>query len=77
MARAQRATDRSPRRKRQRDMDALTGLNLDFSESPTVWKFLNDDSFVRGLDGSGRQWQDVCQSGGSDATRRETGAIAD
>ena len=46
MARARRATDRSPRRKRQRETDALTGLNLDFSESPTVWKFLNDDSFV-------------------------------
>ena len=26
-------------------------LNLDFSTSPTVWKFLKDDSFVRGLIG--------------------------
>ena len=26
-------------------------LNLDFSTSPTVWRFLKDDSFVRGLIG--------------------------
>lgn len=51
MARSERARDRSPRRRRTRDASALTGLNLDFSESPTVWRFLNDDSFVRGLMG--------------------------
>ena len=32
-------------------MDELPGLNLDFSKSPTVWKFLQDDSFVRGIKG--------------------------
>jgi|TARA_Y100000015_G_scaffold36439_1_gene37676 hypothetical protein len=31
--------------------DAITNLNLDFSTSPTVWKFLQDKSFVRGLMG--------------------------
>ena len=51
MSRSPRATDRSPRRRRQRGDDALTGLNLDFSQSPTTWQFLNDDSFVRGLMG--------------------------
>ena len=51
MPRLQRATDRSPRRRRQKGEDALTGLNLDFSQSPTTWNFLNDDSFVRGLMG--------------------------
>ena len=51
MPRSQRATDRSPRRRRQKGDDALTGLNLDFSQSPTTWNFLNDDSFVRGLMG--------------------------
>ena len=29
----------------------IPGLKLDFSKSPTVWKFLNDNSFVRGLIG--------------------------
>ena len=29
----------------------IPGLKLDFSKSPTVWKFLNDDSFVRGMVG--------------------------
>jgi hypothetical protein len=28
---------------------AIDGLNFDFSKSPTVWKFLGDDSFFRGL----------------------------
>ena len=51
MARSNRATDRSARRRKTGGTEALTGLNLDFSESPTVWKFLNDDSFVRGLMG--------------------------
>ena len=31
--------------------DAITNLNLDFSTSPTVWKFLQDKSFVRGIMG--------------------------
>jgi len=51
MARTSRATDRSQRATRSKGTDALTGLNLDFSESPTVWQFLNDNSFVRGLMG--------------------------
>ena len=29
----------------------IPGLKVDFSKSPTVWKFLNDDSFVRGMVG--------------------------
>jgi acyl-CoA synthetase (AMP-forming)/AMP-acid ligase II len=28
-----------------------TGLNLDFSTSPVVWKFLQSNNFVRGLMG--------------------------
>ena len=32
-------------------MADLPSLDLDFSNSPTVWKFINDDSFVRGLMG--------------------------
>lgn len=32
-------------------MEDLPALDLDFSKSPTVWKFLNSDSFVRGLMG--------------------------
>ncbi len=28
---------------------ANAGLELDFSESPTTWKFLNNDAFFRGL----------------------------
>ena len=31
--------------------DAITNLKLDFSTSQTVWKFLQDKSFVRGLMG--------------------------
>ena len=31
--------------------DALKSLDLDFSTSPTVWEFLNSNSFVRGLIG--------------------------
>ena len=49
MARKTRATDQSRRRTKKPTTEALTGLNLDFSESPTVWEFLQDDSFVRGL----------------------------
>lgn len=32
-------------------MAETPSLDLDFSQSPTVWKFLNDDSFVRGIMG--------------------------
>ena len=32
-------------------MAETPSLDLDFSQSPTVWKFLNDDGFVRGLMG--------------------------
>lgn len=31
--------------------NAITNLKLDFSTSPTVWKFLQDKSFVRGIMG--------------------------
>jgi hypothetical protein len=53
MARRERATDQGPRRRRegQADHEALQGLELDFSGSPNAWRFLNDDSFVRGLMG--------------------------
>ena len=27
------------------------GMNLDFSRSPVLWKFLNDDSFVKSIMG--------------------------
>ena len=30
-------------------MTDLPSMNLDFSKSATVWKFLHDKSFVRGL----------------------------
>ena len=29
----------------------IPALKLDFSKSPTIWKFLQDDSFVRGIVG--------------------------
>ncbi len=32
-------------------MTDLPSMNLDFSKSATVWKFLHDKSFVRGLMG--------------------------
>jgi hypothetical protein len=45
-------TDRSARRRRREpDQETLGSLNLDFSEAPTTWKFLGDDSFFRGLMG--------------------------
>ena len=28
---------------------AAAGLDLDFSQAPTTWKFLNNDAFFRGL----------------------------
>ena len=31
--------------------DVITDLKLDYSTSPTVWKFLQDKSFVRGIMG--------------------------
>jgi hypothetical protein len=42
-------TDRSPRRKRVAEADPLESLDLDFSQSATTWRFLQDDSFFRGL----------------------------
>ncbi len=48
MGRTKRASDRSSRRKVDAD-GAFGGLDLDFTTSPTVWKFLNDDAFFRGL----------------------------
>ena len=48
MGRTKRASDRSSRRKVDAD-GAFGGLDLDFSTSPTVWKFLGDDAFFRGL----------------------------
>ena len=50
MGRTKAASDRSPRRKTDAD-GAFGGLDLDFSSSPTVWKFLSDNSFFRGLMG--------------------------
>ncbi len=64
MARATRATDRSRRRTKQPTTEVLNGLNLDFSESPTVWDFLNDNSFVRGLlgpVGSGKTYASLAE----------------
>ena len=50
MARTRAASDRSSRRRVDAD-GAFGGLDLDFSTSPTVWKFLSDDAFFRGLMG--------------------------
>ena len=64
MARTRSATDQSARRKRQRATDPLQGLDLDFSESPVVWQFLNDDAFVRGLlgpVGSGKTYASLAE----------------
>ena len=47
MGRTKQASDRSNRRKTDAD-GVFGGLDLDFSTSPTVWKFLNDDAFFRG-----------------------------
>jgi len=51
MARVTGSKDISKRRTNQHQQSDVTALNLDFSKSPTVWKFLNDSSFVRGLMG--------------------------
>ena len=50
MGRTKAASDRSSRRKTDAD-GVFGGLDLDFSTSPTVWKFLNDNAFFRGLMG--------------------------
>jgi len=50
MARTSKARDRSARRKEDTS-GVFGGLDLDFSTSPTVWNFLGDDSFFRGLMG--------------------------
>lgn len=51
MARAQRSRDRANRKQRSTKQDPIFGLDLDFSNAPTMWKFLNDDSFFRGIKG--------------------------
>lgn len=51
MARATGATDRSKRRTQDKAQSEIKDLNIDFKQSPTVWRFLNDNSFVRGLMG--------------------------
>tara|TARA_R110000868_G_scaffold9259_4_gene46599 strand:- start:122 stop:1672 length:1551 start_codon:yes stop_codon:yes gene_type:complete len=49
---ARTGTDKTKRRTRATvDQETLGSLNLDFSQSPTTWKFLGDDSFFRGLMG--------------------------
>ena len=49
MARRQQARDTTNRKKRIQKQEVMHGLNLDFSNQPTVWKFLNDNAFFRGL----------------------------
>lgn len=59
MARTKRATDRSKRRTKAPSGGRTGDLNLDFTQSPTTWAFLNDDSFVRmimGPVGSGKSY---------------------
>ena len=51
MARVSGSKDISKRRSSKHQHSDVAALNLDFSKSPTVWKFLNDSSFVRGLMG--------------------------
>ncbi len=47
---ARRNPDRSGHaRRRKPSAEALSSLDLDFTQSATVWKFLRDDSFFRGL----------------------------
>ena len=50
MARKKAASDRSTRRKVEAE-GLFGGLDLDFSTSPTVWGFLSDNAFFRGLMG--------------------------
>ena len=51
MGRVKGAKDQSKRQVKEHRAGAIKDLNLDFSQSPTIWKFLKDDSFVRGLMG--------------------------
>jgi len=51
MARATGAKDRSKRKTQDFAKSQIKDLNIDFKHSPTVWRFLNDQSFVRGLMG--------------------------
>lgn len=46
---ATRGTDRTRRRRRTVPQEALDSLSLDFSAAPTIWKFLQADSFFRGI----------------------------
>ena len=55
-----------PKGKRQGTADtaALAGLDFNFTKSPTVWRFLTDDSFVRGLlgpVGSGKSYASAAE----------------
>ena len=64
MARAKAATDKTKQPNKPVEHEALQGLDLDFSKSPVVWRFLNDDSFVRGLlgpVGSGKSYASAAE----------------
>ena len=64
MARAKAATDKTKQPKKPVEHEVLQGLDLDFSKSPVVWRFLNDDSFVRGLlgpVGSGKSYASAAE----------------
>ena len=45
MARRFSAKDKSYRQKKIKSELPLQNINLDFSNAPTIWKFLHDDSF--------------------------------
>ena len=49
MPRVKATKDRSKRRTKVKPTEEIGGLDLDFSNAPTTWEFLNDNSFFRGL----------------------------
>ena len=51
MARRFSAKDKSYRQKKIKSELPLQNINLDFSNAPTIWKFLQDDAFFRGICG--------------------------
>ena len=51
MARRFSAKDKSYRQKKIKSELPLQNINLDFSNAPTIWKFLHDDAFFRGICG--------------------------
>ena len=51
MARVTGSKDISQRRTKPSQPAKIQDLNLNFEHSPTVWKFLRDNAFVRGLMG--------------------------